>query len=90
MIEGIFAEPLTSNSLHRHWQQTCVDKVPFRDQASFSQPSYTLPALPLVEMMAQSSNVIINGGIFSSGQGDVHIHNGISEFEFGMHSFGSV
>ena len=60
-----------------------------REGGSIYHLSHTPYALPLVEI-AHSSNVIINGGIFSSGQGDVHIHNGVSEFEFGMHSFGSV
>ena len=50
----------------------------------FLTPPYTLPLV----QMAHSSNVIINGGIFSSGQGDVHIRNEV--LEFGMHNFGSV
>ena len=57
----------------------------FRFPILLTPPPYTLL---LVEMMAHSSNVIIRGGIFSSGQGDVHIHN--RDSGSGMHNFKSV
>ena len=41
---------------------------------------------PTLEMA--HSNVIIQGGVFSSGQGDVHIHN--RDSESGMQKFRSV
>ena len=50
----------------------------------------TCYTLPVVEMLAHSSNLTIHGGIFNSNsaQGDLHIHN--RDSESGMHNSRSV
>ena len=59
------------------------------EESVFSPTSLGLTwhTLPVVEM-AQSSNVIVNGGTFNSAQGDLHIHS--RDSESGMHDFSSV
>ena len=49
----------------------------------------TCYTLPVIEMAHNSSNVIIHGGIFSSGHGSLTINN-TRDSEFGMHDFMSV
>ena len=49
----------------------------------------TCYTLPVIEMAHNSSNVIIHGGIFSSGHGSLTINN-TRDSGFGMHDFMSV
>ena len=70
------------------WTLLCISSCTNRSSNLLSQ-HLTCYTLPVIEMAHNSSNVIIHGGIFSSGHGSLTINN-TRDSEFGMHDFMSV
>ena len=83
--QGLFKNKVTvCNRFFRSRTMLCIVLIKERGTLSFSH-HLTCYTLPVVEM-AHPSNVLIQGGIFNSAQGDIHIN----ETDLGMHDFRSV